>query len=201
MVEENALIFELLARVRRGDAAAIKKLYTLCSIVYPHVLRMGADRALARDVHWDTVTAIWKGAAEFRGESKFTTWVIAIARNLAFSALRKKGRDPLRGTEADPEPSSDDDEASAGAVPAVDAEADPFHAVARRQQREGVLCCIGKLSPKLGECLLLVYYGEMTQAEVSALLGININTVKTRIRDAQQRIQGCLGRLLGGGVT
>lgn len=206
MDADNDRMIELLDQVRQGDAAAIKRLYLLCSVVYPHVLRLCRDPVLARDVHHDTVTEIWKGGARFRGESKFSTWVIAIARNLAFNALRKRGREPLHWPEPeaaaegelhdDPQAYSD---ADAGHDPPTDA--DPSHTLEARQRREGVQRCIGKLSPKLGECLLLVYYAEMSQSEVASLLGLNINTVKARIRDAQLRIENCLGRVLHGGMN
>jgi len=191
MADDDPSIAERMVTVRSGDAAAIKRLYVLCSVVYPHVLRMCGDAALAREVHQDTVTEIWKGRAPFRGESKFSTWVISIARNLAFKALKERAREPLRFVDIDAEEGGDTMEP---VEPAADA--DPFQAMAARQRRDGVRCCIDKLSPKLGECLLLVHYADMSHAEVASLLGLNINTVKSRIRDAHQRLEACLKRLL-----
>lgn len=192
MSTEDESIHDLLERVRQGDAAAIKRLYSLCSIVYPHVLRLCGDPVLARELHQDTVTEIWKGKAPFRGEAKFSTWVISIARNLAFKALKARSREPLQGIDAD------DGHGEPDELQPVDDSAlsDPFHALADRQRREGVLCCIDKLSPKLGECLLLVHYADMSQSEVAAMLGLSINTVKTRLREAHKRIEGCLKRLV-----
>lgn len=184
---EDESAVALIERVRAGDAAAIKRLYMLCSIVYPHVLRMSGDPVLAREVHQDTVTEIWKGMAPFRGESKFSTWVISIARHLAFKSLKERSREPPQRADADDE----DGDLMAGAT-----DDDPFRVMAERQHREGVRCCIEKLSPKLGECLLLVHYADMSHAEVASLLGLNINTVKSRIRDAHQRLEACLKRLL-----
>jgi RNA polymerase sigma-70 factor (ECF subfamily) len=181
----------LLARVRDGDPAAIRQLYMRCSVVYAHVLRLCGDPVLAREVHHDTVTEIWKGKAPFRGEARFATWVSSIARHLAFRAMRSRARESVPwlapdGDEEGPVEPRTTDGTSCG---------DPMGIFADRQRREGVLCCIGKLPPKLGECLLLVYYAEMSQTEIAALLGLNVNTVKSRVRDAHRRIAQCLKRL------
>lgn len=186
--DDDDSIADLIEQVRDGDVAAIKRLYALCSVVYPHALRLCGDPALAREVHHDTVTEIWKGRAPFRGESRFTTWAISIARRLAFRAMKARSVEVL-GVQAACEAEA------AGEEAADDDACDPFHALARRQQRDGVLDCIGKLSPKLGECLLLVHYADMSQSEVAAVLGLNLNTVKARIREAHKSVQACLKRL------
>jgi len=193
----NERAIDLLQQARQGEVEAIRQLYMACSIVYPHVLKMCRDPVLAKEVFFDTVTEIWKGPSVFRGDSQFSTWVIAIARNLALGALR--ARAPHAGAPAGPVPQEDafDDERSAHGD--ADAGMDPFDAMAQQQHREGVLRCIRKLSPKLGECLLLVYYAELSQPQVAALLGLNINTVKARVRDAHLKVKACLGLLLGGG--
>lgn len=199
MDESNDDAIELLGRVRKGDIDALRTLYKACSVVHPYVLKLCGDPSLAKEIFFDTVTEIWKGSAVFRGDSKFSTWAIAIARNLTFSALRKRQREePLTGQQAEADVDADLEEHPAS-VDVGCMLADPFHAVARQQHRDGVLGCIQKLSPKLGECLLLVYYADMSQTEVAAMLGLNINTVKTRVRDAHLKVKNCLTLLTRGG--
>ena len=189
----------LLTRSRRNDAAAVKQLYLRCSLVVPYVQRLCGDAALARDVHHDTVTEIWQGTATFRGESRFSTWVIGIARHLALDALRRRRRSPAEGLALDAMDPDAAEQALREAHASAPSPQDPMHALVESRQREGILDCIGKLSPKLGECLLLAYYADMSAAEIATLLGLNSNTVKTRIRDAHLRIADCLGRVVAEG--
>jgi RNA polymerase sigma-70 factor (ECF subfamily) len=197
---EAEQIRHLLARARGNDTHAVKALYARCSVVYPHVLRLHGDAALAREVHHDTVTALWKGGAEFRGESSFSTWVIAIARNLAADLLRQRSREASRTVVLDTLDADHTDGLlqASGAAPADD-DADPAQGLWLRQLREGVQGCMAKLSRAQGECLMLVYYAQMSQSEIAQVLGLNVNTVKSRVRVAHENIERCLQRLRGEG--
>ena len=180
---------ELLVKARAGDVGAIKTLYARCTVVYTYVHRRYGDAVLAKEVFHDTVTEIWKGAARFDGRSKFSTWVIGIARHLAANAWRKRSAtEPALEADADHDGSEDEESHHDG-----DAGPDPFQALMRRQQREGLLRCIRRLSPKLSETLLLVYYADMAHGDIAAMLQLNLNTVKTRVRDAHIKLKDCLG--------
>lgn len=181
---------DMVRQARSGNAEAVRRLYMACSVVYPYICRKYRDQAFAREVFHDTVTEIWRGSAMFEARSKFSTWVIGIACNVAASALRKRGR-----LEAEPMPDAAGDEEADADAAAHDL--DPLHHLSRRREREAILACIRKLSPKLGEMLLLVYYADMQQAEIASMLELNINTVKTRIRDAHLRVRSCLDLRLG----
>ena len=171
----------LIARARARDVDAIRRLYVACSPVYGYIQRRYKDTSFAKEIFQDTVTEIWKGSAPFNGKSKFSTWAIAIARHLAADALRKRGQVAM--------PDDENDEHDRHAVAP---EPSPFEALVRRQERDSVTHCIRKLSPKLGEVLMLVYYAELPQAEIAGMLALNINTVKTRVRDAHAKVRSCL---------
>lgn len=193
---EAEQIRHLLARARCNDTHAVKALYARCSVVYPHLLRLHGDAALAREVHHDTVTALWKGGAEFRGESSFSTWVIAIARHLAADLLRQRSRDAARTVVLETvDADHTDGLLEKGGDATTAEEADPAQRLWLRQLREGVKGCMAKLSPAQGECLMLVYYAQMSQSEIAQLLGLSVNTVKSRVRAAHENIERCLQRL------
>jgi RNA polymerase sigma-70 factor (ECF subfamily) len=177
-VLNEVVAMALIARARDGDVESIRRLYQGCSPVRTYILRRYKDAEFAKEIFHDTVTEIWRGSAVFQGRSKFSTWAIGIARHLAVDALRKRGvGSPLEDDFEDEEPAPEEG---------------PAHVLERRQQRDHVARCLRRLSPKLGEVLLLVYYAEMPQAAIADMLKLNINTVKTRVRDAHLKVRACL---------
>src|SRR5215472_18161968 len=56
--------------------------------VYRFVLRLTQDRSLAEDIVSDVFIDVWRQAGSFKGKSRVFTWVLAIARHKALSALR-----------------------------------------------------------------------------------------------------------------
>ena len=82
---------DLLRAVAGGDQQALRQLYALhgpCVLAY--LMGQLGDRSLAEEVLQDVMLAVWNGAARFRGDSKVRTWLLAIARNQAISARRKR---------------------------------------------------------------------------------------------------------------
>ncbi len=150
--------------------------------VYAFVLSRLRDPSRAEEILVDTMHEVWKHPDRFRGDSKFSTWLIGIARHKMLDALRAKG----------PEYEELDEE-----LPEEDGESG-FDRVAEQQQREGVRKCMDKLSDEHRECLHLAFYQDMSIAEVAAVQKIPENTVKTRLFHARQKIKNCLRLLLEG---
>ena len=84
---------ELLARARRGDAAAFEELARPCvDRVFAVVLRLVGDRAEAEDIVQETLVRAWRGIRRFRGRSTFPTWLHRIAVNEANRSLERGTR-------------------------------------------------------------------------------------------------------------
>src|ERR1700733_205900 len=80
----------LLRRIGQGDEDAMASFYREHGrVVLAQILLVTGERVLAEEVVQDTMLAVWRGAASFRGESSARSWVIAIAR--------RQTRDRLRG--------------------------------------------------------------------------------------------------------
>jgi len=60
-----------------------KKIYALC-------WRMLADKDSAEDVCQEVFVVLWQKINNFRGESKFSTWLHSVATNVVLSHLRKQ---------------------------------------------------------------------------------------------------------------
>jgi RNA polymerase sigma-70 factor (ECF subfamily) len=79
----------LLGAIAAGDQRAMQVLYARHHMrVYRFVLRLTRDRSLAEDLVSEVFLDVWRRAGGFKGKSQVSTWMLAIARYKALSALR-----------------------------------------------------------------------------------------------------------------
>lgn len=169
---------DLLGRIVKGETAAMRSLFARHNVrVFRFVLRLIDDRAMAEDVVGDVFFEVWRSAANFRGQSQVSTWIIAIARFKAISALRKRRDESL-------------DEADAAAI--VDLAEGPEETLHNKKRAAVVSECLKHLSRVHREVIDLVYYHEKSIDEVAQILGIPPNTVKTRMFYARRRMSTLL---------
>jgi RNA polymerase sigma-70 factor (ECF subfamily) len=181
---DNAEALSLLAKIARGDETAFQSLYRKVSrSVYAFALQRMADAAGAEEIVVDTLLDVWKQPQRFRGEAKFSTWLLSIARNKIVDRYRAKA------------PEHEDLQDFAETLPA-DISSDAFNQVADQQRREGVAHCMEKLSEEHRECLHLVYFEGMTVTEVAQVQAVPENTVKTRLFHARGKIKNCVARVM-----
>jgi RNA polymerase sigma-70 factor (ECF subfamily) len=168
----------LISAIAAGDRDAMHVLYVRHNVrVYRFVLRLTNDSSLAEDLVSEVFIDVWRGARGFKAKSQVSTWLLAIARNKALSAMRARLDDQL------------DDEMAASIVdPADDAET-----TANKRDRSALVeRCLSKLSPLHREVLDLVYYHEKSVDEVAQIIGAPANTVKTRMFYARKRMENLL---------
>ena len=63
--------------------------------VYRFLLRLTNDPSLAEELVSDVFFAVWHNAASFAGRSEPSTWMLAIARHKALSALQRRPHERL----------------------------------------------------------------------------------------------------------
>jgi len=120
---------------------------------------------------------VWRQAGRFEGRSAVSTWLLAIARFKALSALRRKPDEEL------------DDEAAEAIEDPTD---DPEVSLAKKDKGAVIRKCLAGLSAEHREIIDLVYYHEKSVEEVAVIVGIPEATVKTRMFYARKK----LGELL-----
>jgi RNA polymerase sigma-70 factor (ECF subfamily) len=108
-----------------------------------------------------------------------STWLLAIARYKALSALRRR-----------PEQELDDEQAAAIEDPGDD----PETSTQKRDKGAILRRCLTALSAEHREIIDLVYYHEKSVEEVAQIVGIPENTVKTRMFYARKRLSELLKR-------
>jgi RNA polymerase sigma-70 factor (ECF subfamily) len=163
-----------MARIAAGDPAAMRSLFATHHLrVYRFVVRLVGREDVAEDVATEVFLDAWRQAAAFEQRSSVSTWLLAIARNKAYSVLRRRSELPL-------------DEAAAEAI--VDLADTPEDTVQKQSKGSVLRTCLAKLSPEHREVIDLVYYHEKSVEEVSRIVGIPENTVKTRMFHARKRL-------------
>src|SRR5687768_17815034 len=81
----------LIGRIANGDRLAMQVLFARHHVrVYRFVLRLVNDSSVAEDTISDVFLDVWRQAGRFEGRSAVSTWLLAIARFKALSALRKR---------------------------------------------------------------------------------------------------------------
>jgi RNA polymerase sigma-70 factor, ECF subfamily len=184
---DNDQVLALLRQVAQRDEPAFRRLYEATSRrVYAFAVHRLHDPAAAAEIVSETLYEVWRRPDAFRGEAKFTTWLMGIARHKLLDRLqgRISGREDMH---------EDIDEYHE--LQDIDA-AEGFDVVAEQQRREGVAACLDKLPDVQRECLHLVYYEGESLAEIAAVQGVPEGTVKTRLFHARAKVKQCLQRLL-----
>ncbi len=160
-----------MAAVSKEDESAFRQVYEAThKKTFQYLFRFTNSREMAEDLMIDTYTEVWKSAKKFGGRSKVSTWIIGIARNLAMSHFRKNiGEDEL------------DEDISCAPT--------QFAAKADCERSDVLGKALDLLSPKHREVLDLVFLQEMSYEEISEVIGIPVNTVKTRVFYAKDKLR------------
>jgi len=160
--------------VARKDERAMRVLFARHHRrVFLFLTRMVRDETLAEDVVSEVFLDIWRKAETFKAQSSVSTWLLAIARNKALTALARRSEVGL------------DDEMAATLV---DPNADPERTLEEKDRSEVLGQCLAQLSPEHGQIISLVYYREKSIREVAEIVGVPEPTVKTRMFYARRRI-------------
>jgi RNA polymerase sigma-70 factor (ECF subfamily) len=164
----------LIGRVVRGDRLAMQVLYGRHHVrVYRFALRLVRDEHVAEDLVSEVFLDVWRHAAKFEGRAAVSTWMLAIARFKALSALRRRKDAELN------------DEAAAEVADASD---DPETIAQKRDLGNALRRCLIALSPEHREVVDLVYYHEKSVGEVASIVGVPESTVKTRMFYARKKL-------------
>jgi RNA polymerase sigma-70 factor (ECF subfamily) len=175
---------DLLAAVAMGRQSAFERLYGLYEVrVYQYVNTLVYDAALAEEIVGDTMLAVWRGAGTYTGTSRVSTWIFGIARHKALDAIRRTSRHRQREVELD------------GAADMPNPHDRPDEGVLRDELTAVTQRALALLSCEHQEILRLVFHEELPYEEISSLLRIPVNTVKTRVYYAKQRLKEQLERM------
>jgi RNA polymerase sigma-70 factor (ECF subfamily) len=145
------------------------------------------NEADAEDIAQEAVIKAYKALKNFRGDARFSTWLMAITLNEARSRWRK-----AQGEQLD---FLDDCEQSTGDyTPSVlaDWRYIPSEQLERKELRHALRQAMSKLCPEQREVLMLRDVRGLSIAETAAATGINEGLVKVRLFRARISMQKLL---------
>jgi RNA polymerase sigma-70 factor (ECF subfamily) len=176
--EQSTSDERLIERIAARDPLAMRTLFARHQIrVYRFVLRLVRNEATAEDVVSEVFLDVWRQAGQFEGRSTVSTWLLAMARFKALSAMRRRQNVEL------------DVDAMANIPDPAD---DPEVTLQHKSDAQALRSGLSQLSPAHAEVLDLVYYHGKAIGEAADILGVPEATVKTRMFYARKRLAGLL---------
>lgn len=172
---------ELLDRVSAKDVHAFEELYR---IYQPRLARFLINLVqrpqLVEEVLDDTMMAVWQTASSFRGASKPSTWIFAIAYRKAVKA-RARWPMPVEDPQDDMRVSDD---------------AAPDEGLQQQRLHDALRAAMDRLSPDHRAVVDLTYFHDMGYREIAQIVDCPVATVKTRMFHARRRLkQAMSGRM------
>lgn len=172
----------LLARVAKGDEAALEALYQRYGgACFALARRILDDVQLAEDVVQQVFLATWQGTGYDPKRGAVSTWLLSVTHHKAVDAVRREGnrRKRLASEQALLE--------VAAAGPGPDDE------TWQRLRADRTRAALRLLPAEQREVVLLAYYGGYTQREIADMTGLPLGTVKSRTLAAMRRLRDHLG--------
>jgi RNA polymerase sigma-70 factor (ECF subfamily) len=179
---------ELIAAARGGDLDAFNFLVARHErVVYGVALRYLRSPEAAEDVTQDAFIRAYRSLDTFRNEAGegFRTWLLRIASNRALDVIRAQGRRPSESLDSrldDPEGSWEPE--------ATDESATDF--ALRGELGERLEAALGQLPPDQRLVLILSDVQGYPYDEISAIAGVPLGTVKSRINRGRARLREIL---------
>jgi RNA polymerase sigma-70 factor (ECF subfamily) len=179
---------EWIERARRGDAAAFRRLVERHKDrAYGLALRILGSAADAEEVAQDAFVRIWRALPEFRGEARFTTWLHRIVVHRAYdAAVRMRRR-------------ADREESLEALVEHRGVEAAATAPGAGEESRRVIEPLLARLTDVQRAVVALYYYEDRSVEEVSRVLELPTNTVKTHLHRARAALRAAMSRGEGAG--
>jgi RNA polymerase sigma-70 factor (ECF subfamily) len=173
---------ELVQRTLNGQAQAFNGLIERhAPALFRIVRRMCADRAGAEAITQEAFLRAWANLPRSRADQPFWPWLVRIAVNAARDAL-KKAR-PLDFADLPDDP----------AQTFVTDEIGPEQLVEHAENLARLAEAVQALPAPYRMVIALRYQADMSYEEIAAALELPVNTVRTHLRRAKQRLHRMLG--------
>jgi len=180
---------ELIQRACQGDRDAFYSLVRPCEgAVYSAAVSILNNPEDAEEVAQEAVLKALSYLAGFRGEAKFSTWLVQITINEALLKLRKDRRHLHESL--DEQRTSEDGEYFPKDF--ADWREVPSEALQRKELREALKRAIASLPLKYREVLILRDVQQLRIDEVAQILGITGGSVKTRLLRARLQLRDAI---------
>ncbi len=174
---------ELILRVAgNADRQAFELLFRhFAPRVKAYMMRAGAESGVAEEIAQEALLTVWRKAGYFDpAKAGASTWIFTIARNLRIDRARRGSDTRLPEEDAShetgPSPTADD-------------------LLVAAERDEAIRQLVKGLPEEQAQIVMLSFFADRPQTQISEMLGIPLGTVKSRVRLAMARLRKALEEL------
>jgi RNA polymerase sigma-70 factor (ECF subfamily) len=172
---------ELLGLIALGERRALEQLYfNYHGRLGQFLSRLTGRRDAIEEAINDTFWIVWQKAAQFRGDSRASTWIMGIAWRCGLKALRRSGPLPPEHGEA-----------------TIDAASATDTTLASEELREWLDTGLRTLPFEQRVTMEMAYFLGHSCEEIAAIMSCPVNTVKARMFQARIKLRNLLPTLGG----
>lgn len=178
---------EILKKAQGGDLASFEVIYRAASgFVYNVAYRIVHSREDAEEVTQEVFLNIYRNLKYFRLESSFKTWAYRIATNCAINHFKGAAREKTRREE-------------------YYKSSDPWQAV-NESRKNGMACdeainlLLKAINPDQRACVVLRNVEGLSYRQIADTLKISINTVRSRLKRAREKMLAMKREVTGDGL-
>ena len=174
---------DVLSRIREGDRDAHSEIMRRYgNYVYSIARRVLSDERLAEEAAQDAFLKAFRSLDDFRGESRFSTWLYRITWTTSISKHRAEVRHRSDGLEDNTEQ--------------LASSSSSFDSIAQDNRKQLIQIALKQLRPEEAVVLTLFYLEEQQLTEIAEVVGSNVNAVKVRLHRARKHLRAVLQKQL-----
>ncbi len=178
---------ELMRTLAEGDDLALNCLMDAWSQpLISYLMRLTGNHATACDLAQESFVRVHRHRLEYRTSQKFSTWLFAVATNLARNHARWRSRHPEALTE--PEKLRE--------LPVAGSRDSPDERAAANERLAALQKAIGELPHDLREVLILSTWHGLSHAEIARVQDTTEKAVEVRLYRARKLLREMLGEHL-----
>ena len=175
MTQNNDQLY--IERVLKGDANSFAVLVDRYKdMVFSLALKVMKNREEAEEVSQDTFIKAYRSLKNFKGDSRFSTWLYKIAYHNCMDRVKKISRKYNTDTI---------DEVVENKISATE---DVLQTIERKERAEIIKACLNELPEDERSILWFFYFEELSLKEITKVTAYSENNVKVKLHRARKKL-------------
>ncbi|WP_207535065.1 RNA polymerase sigma factor [Desertivirga arenae] len=176
-VNDEARLWE---NFKQGDKSAYASFYSkYSSLLFRYGCKVTQDREMVKDCMHDLFTELWKNKATLGSPASVKNYLVKSLRNKLIREIAKQAK--FVDEEGVPE-------THLGIVSSP--ELQMVNSQAKSEQERQLIAALRKLTNRQKEIIFLLYYNNLTPAEVASIMSISVRTIYNTTFSAIQLLKG-----------
>ncbi|OXA94344.1 RNA polymerase sigma factor [Flavobacterium hercynium] len=176
---------EYIDKILQGDTNAFAVLVNRYKdMIFTLSLKMVKNREEAQEVAQDTFVKAYSSLRQFKGDSKFSTWIYRVAYNTCLDRIKKNKKEDLNISI---------DEFSSHHIKTMN---NALSALEDKERKQTIQNCLNLLPNEENYLLTLFYFEEQSLEEIGKIMNITSNNVKIKLFRSRQKLAVILKKQL-----